>query len=87
MSTGRALESALDALHGLVAAALTDELKRAVEAAEAEGTPISPQLLDKVLKFLASNGVNAPAAAPKVDRLAQELADLDLDNVISLRRS
>lgn len=86
MSTGRALESALDALHGLVADALTDELRRAMEAAETEGEAISPQLLDKVLKFLAQNGVNAPAAAPKVDRLAQELEDLDLDNVISLRR-
>ncbi len=40
---------------------------------------IPPQFLDKVLKFLASNGVTAPRASPRVDALAAELADLDLD--------
>lgn len=40
---------------------------------------VPPQFLDKVLKFLAQNGVNAPATAPKVDALARELGDLDLD--------
>lgn len=40
---------------------------------------VPPQFLDKVLKFLAQNGVNAPATAPKVDALARELRDLDLD--------
>lgn len=41
---------------------------------------IPPQFLDKVLKFLASNGVTAPRASPRVDALAAELADLDLDD-------
>jgi hypothetical protein len=39
-----------------------------------------PQFLDKVLKFLAQNGINAPASAPKVDALARRLADLDLED-------
>jgi len=65
VSAGRALEAALDAMHGLVA----DE----------EPYQIPPQFLDKVLKFLAQNGINAPKASPKVDALAQTLHDLDLD--------
>lgn len=85
MSTGRALEAALDALHGLVCEALTEELKRACEAAEdpdpEKRVPINPQLIDKVLKFLAQNGINAPKATPKVDALAAQLEDLDLDEL------
>lgn len=109
MTNGRALEAALDAMHGLVADALITELKQhndqlelnpireiaaqanlaAWEEApeETRGKPpapfvpyqIPPQFLDKVLKFLAQNGINAPRSSPKVDRLARELADLDLD--------
>ncbi|WP_343698837.1 hypothetical protein [Caulobacter sp.] len=77
--TGRASEAALDALHGLLSAILQEELVAARKAAAESGTPINPQLLDKVMKFLAQNGVDAPAAAPRVDSLARELADLDLD--------
>lgn len=81
--TGRALEAVLDQLHGLVADALIKEL-RAHMAAQAAAPPdepyaIPPQFLDKVLKFLAQNGVNAPATAPRVDALALELENLDLD--------
>lgn len=118
MTTGRALESALDALHGFAADALVTELRqhmeqlnlnpqriaehdnavyayeRVMEVWEANGSnpdtkpkepkplvlyQVPPQFLDKVLKFLAQNGVNAPATAPKVDALARKLADLDLD--------
>ncbi len=84
MSAGRALEAALDAMHGLVADALTTELRQHLKLLEAsEGTEepysIPPQFLDKVLKFLAQNGINAPRATPKVDALALELANLDLD--------
>ena len=89
--SGRALEAAVDALHGLVCGALQDELTRAMRfsAGIPEGdpefpagvppTPINPQLIDKVLKFLANNGVSAPRATPKVDALAATLKDLDLD--------
>lgn len=79
--TGRASESALDALHGLLAGALADELKRAIDARDTDGNavPINPQLLDKVMKFLAQNGVDAPAAAPRVDKLAETLSGLNVD--------
>lgn len=87
--SGRALESVLDALHGMAAEALGDELARAMEAAsrEEDPVPINPQLLDKVLKFLAQNGVNAPRAAPRVDALAAQLADLDLDETARPQRA
>lgn len=86
MSAGRALEAALDAMHGLVAEALTTELRshlRLLEETKDSDEPymIPPQFLDKVLKFLASNGVNAPRSSPKVDTLAMELNDLDLDDL------
>lgn len=87
--TGRASEALLDLLHGLAADALKDELERAIKRANANpddpSFAINPQLIDKVLKFLAQNGVNAPASAPKVDALAAKLADLDLDQVALAR--
>lgn len=86
VSSGRALEAALDAMHGLVADALIVELRshlRLLEASKDSDEPymIPPQFLDKVLKFLSQNGINAPKAAPKVDALAQTLHDLDLDQM------
>lgn len=85
--TGRALEAQLDLLHGLLTDALQAELKAAMlRAKDPENPePINPQLLDKVMKFLAQNGINAPASSPKVDKLAQELMDIDLD-AIALER-
>lgn len=120
MTDGRALESALDALHGFAADALVTELRQHMQQLslnpqrvrdhqqaildyevalsaweDAKGKPedkpkepkalvlyqVPPQFLDKVLKFLAQNGINAPATAPKVDALAKELNDLDLDDI------
>ena len=46
---------------------------------EGNRLPINPQLLDKVMKFLAQNGVDAPATAERVDHLASTLQGLDLD--------
>ncbi|QOC54119.1 hypothetical protein [Caulobacter vibrioides] len=77
--TGRASESALDALHGLLAGVLKEELEAAIKASRSGGEPVNPQLLDKVMKFLAQNGVDTPQAAPRVDALAGTLQDLDLD--------
>ena len=87
VSSGRALEAALDAMHGVLADALTTELRmhlRLLEASKDSKEPymIPPQFLDKVLKFLAQNGINAPAAAPKVDALAMKLDELDLDQMV-----
>jgi len=79
--SGRATEDALDALHGLLAGVLKDELEAAMKASKEQNIPVNPQLLDKVMKFLAQNGVDAPKSAPRVDALAQTLTDLDLDAV------
>lgn len=78
---GRGTEFQLDALHGLLTDALTEELKAAMEAVDEDGkpVPINPQLLDKVMKFLTSNGVTAPKGAPKIDKLAAELANIEVD--------
>lgn len=74
----------MDMLHGLVATGLTEELERAITAAALPKdnpgyAPINPQLIDKALKFLKDNGVDAPRANKKVDTLAGVLGDLDLD--------
>ena len=84
----RATEAQLDALHGLLAGALADELGAAIERSHDwvddeghphRGEPINPQLLDKVMKFLGQNGVDSPAQSERKDRLAGFLQDLDLD--------
>ena len=81
----RASSDALDALHGLLADTLISELRAARKRAEKKpdgspGEPISPQLLDKVMKFLKDNGVDAPAKLNvRITSLAKELQDLDLD--------
>lgn len=81
----RASNTTLDALHGLLAGALKDELARAIELAQHEDEdkrkPINPQLLDKVMKFLKDNGIDAPGRAngPVAD-LADELAGINVDD-------
>lgn len=84
----RATEAQLDALHGLLAGALADELGSAIarsrpwvdeEGRTQKGEPINPQLLDKVMKFLGQNGVDSPAQSARKDVLADKLRDLDLD--------
>lgn len=77
----RASADLMDLLHGLVADGLKQELERAMSARDEEGNavPINPQLLDKVMKFLKDNGIDAPKSSPKVDSLATALADLNLD--------
>jgi hypothetical protein len=78
----RATNDILDGLHGLLAGALKDELGRAIKAAERaeDPAPINPQLIDKVLKFLKDNGVDAPRNNKPVNDLALELGSLDLDD-------
>lgn len=91
----RANSDVMDMLHGLAATALTEEIQRSIEASrqpkqiEIDGqlvdnpdyAPLNPQVIDKALKFLKDNGIDAPKANKKVDTLAMELADLDLDDV------
>lgn len=80
----RASDTILDAIHALVAGSLKDELVRAAERAalpinDENYAPLSPQLIDKCLKFLKDNGVDAPKTSQRVDSLASQLADLDID--------
>lgn len=86
----RAGSDILDMLHSLVATGLTEELQRAITAAAETNpekrVPINPQLIDKALKFLKDNGVDAPRANKKVDALAGVLTDLDLDAEASALR-
>lgn len=81
----RANEALLDAIHGLVAGSLKDELTRAAAMAALpdpeKRVPLNPQLIDKALKFLKDNGVDAPARSARVDELAATLGDLDIDEV------
>lgn len=91
MSGGRALEAALDAMHGLIAEALVNELRmhmRRLDDTKNSDEPymIPPQFLDKVLKFLSQNGINAPKSAPRVDALAVTLQDLDVDEMMAPRQ-
>lgn len=77
----RATNDLLDAIHGMLAGALKDELDRAMNARDEEGNavPINPQLLDKVMKFLKDNDVTAPASNKPLNALADTLAGLDVD--------
>lgn len=91
----RADTDIMDMLHGLAATALTEEIQRSIEASrqpkqiELNGqmvdnpnyAPLNPQIIDKALKFLKDNGIDAPKANQKVDLLAAELTNLDLDQV------
>lgn len=80
----RATSDALDAIHGLVAGALADELKAAMELANHPDPElrqaINPQLLDKAMKFLKDNAITAPANNKPLSDLASQLGDLDLDD-------
>jgi hypothetical protein len=92
----RASEDLLDLLHSLVAGSLNDELARAAERAALPRTikdddgkdipnpdyqALNPQLIDKALKFLKDNGIDAPKKSQRVDSLASTLAELDIDEV------
>lgn len=81
----RASEDLLDLIHSLTASTLADELKRAAHRAalptdHEDYASINPQLIDKARAFLKDNGVDAPAKSARVDNLAHQLADLDLDD-------
>lgn len=85
----RASSDALDALHGLLAGALKDELEAALALSrdpdEAKRRPVNPQLIDKVLKFLKDNGIDTPAKSARTTGLAHTLSQVDLDAEIERR--
>lgn len=86
----RATNDLLDAIHGMLAGALKDELTRAMTATDEEGNrlPINPQLFDKVRQFLKDNDVTAPASNKPLNDLSATLAGLEVDvedEVVALR--
>lgn len=97
----RASADLMDMLHGLAATALTEEIRRNMEAAkqppriknddgEWVDNPayekLNPNLIDKALKMLKDNAITAPLSNQPLNDLASELADLDLDDpAVSLR--
>lgn len=79
----RATSDTLDQLHLLTADALERELKRALKRAtdnpDKPEFAVSPQLLDKLMKFLAMNGVTAAATSPRFDEMKGVLEKIDID--------
>lgn len=79
----RATSDALDQLHLLVCqitdAELRRALKRAIDNADKPEFAVSPQLLDKAMKFLAMNGVTAAATSPRFDAMKATLQEIDID--------
>lgn len=79
--SGRGTESALDSLHGLVALTLLEQIQayKDGKVRDGEGTPlpIPAALLAQALKFLADNGIDAPATQPKLDALKRALPTFD----------
>lgn len=81
----RASDDVVDALHGIVA----DSLIQQIKAAQASGEAIPPALLAQAIKFLKDNGVDAPARqGSKVDTLKEAMPDFDEHtNVTPFRKS
>jgi hypothetical protein len=80
-STGRGSEAALDALHGLVAATLQQQIEAytsgSIKDGEGNTLPIPAALLAQALKFLSDNGIDAPASAPSVAAVKRALPKFD----------
>ena len=77
----RANSDLMDAIHGMVAGGLKQELERAMKDTDELGNPvpINPQLLDKAMKFLKDNDITAPTSSKPLNDLADQLAALDVD--------
>jgi hypothetical protein len=74
-----------NALHAELASAFTRELKRCKK----EKISPSPQFLAQLRQFLSDNGVNVPARSPRIDRLADQIPDMDeleRGNVVPMKR-
>lgn len=79
--SGRGTDTTLDSLHGLVALTLTEQIQAYKDGkmmqvdkdGVAHPMPIPAALLAQALKFLADNGIDAPAALPKLDALKRAL--------------
>lgn len=75
---GRATEALFEQLHGL----LTDSMIAQLAKYKEKGEEIPASFLAQCIKFLKDNGIDTPAREnKKIDTLAGELGDLDLDDV------
>lgn len=86
--SGRGSEASLDSLHGLVALTLTEQIQAykdgKVKDGEGNKLPIPAALLAQALKFLSDNGIDAPAAAPRLDALKRALPKFDPESDTSV---
>ena len=100
MASKRTSDDNFDALHGLVADALIEQInawkdRRLVDwmlVKDGEKTTtyvqvFPPALLAQAIKFLKDNGIDQPAkAGNKVDTLKETMPDFDDSNVVVMRR-
>lgn len=85
----RASESALDALHELVAKVLQENLVTVTEPVlDKDGNkvgekviPPSPQMIAQAIKFLKDNGIDAPVSSKRFTDLAAALDDLNYEDI------
>ena len=79
--SGRGTDTTLDSLHGLVALTLTDQIaayqRGDVTDSEGKKLPVPAALLAQALKFLSDNGIDAPAALPRLNDLKRSLPKFD----------
>lgn len=91
--TGKAPESALDELHGVVAVILTGQLRQAhsdatagfVEDGKTVKKPVPVATILAAMKFLKDNGIDSPASSKRMTGLEATLADIDVDAVAAER--
>ncbi len=84
---GKALESALDELHGIVAAVLTSQLSTAhkeattgvIEDDKLVKKPVPTATILAAMKFLKDNGIDSPARSVRMTGLEAQLAAIDMD--------
>jgi hypothetical protein len=85
VNVSRASSDALDALHGLLAEAQAEELRRNLERARLpkdhqDYQPLDTKLLAVIIKFLKDNGIDAPATSPRFNGIIDELKNLNVDD-------
>lgn len=101
MASNRTTDERFDALHGIVADALIEQINawkegRLVDFGRVHGGEegkdyvkvLPPALIAQAIKFLKDNGIDTPAqTGSKVDTLKGTMPDFgDSDNVVAIRR-
>lgn len=101
MAGKRTTDDSFDALHGIVADALIEQITawkegRLVDFGRVSGGEegkdyvkvLPPALIAQAIKFLKDNGIDTPAkTGSKVDTLKDSMPDFgDADNVVAIRR-